>query len=246
VYWNLSFIYGVAGILWAVLFSFILNRFALVANSKPNDNAVPVSRIARYGKKLVGWYGFIAIAVILLTYLLGHYIIGPPRNVLRDKVACAIDRGNKEDILFCVEQGFDINEAMYWADSTETVLYLIEHGANINYVSKFENTVLHRSIRLGNHELTRMLIKHGADIHAKNRSGNNALQLTIHIRKDKYAAIVKALIEAGCDVNSLTYDNKLQVSALDIAEKYNLNGIASLLRSHGAKTGAELKKEAGE
>ncbi|MHC4663319.1 MAG: HEAT repeat domain-containing protein [Planctomycetota bacterium] len=61
------FLFG--GLFFAFPFSIVLNRISMVATSGPKQVFIPVSRLARYGKALIGWRGALVLLGIIIIYV---------------------------------------------------------------------------------------------------------------------------------------------------------------------------------
>ena len=70
-----------------------------------------------------------------------------------------------------------LNSALY--GNAELILWLIEHGANINHKDENGYTALHFSAREKNIKCTKILIENGIDINAQDKHGNTASWLCI-------------------------------------------------------------------
>jgi ankyrin repeat protein len=84
--------------------------------------------------------------------------------------------------------------------------------------------------------VAKLLIEHGGVVDHKNASGKSILFRLIE--RDGSPESAKLLIKAGADVN---LPNSMGKTALDAAMKWGNTEVIDLLRSHGAKTGEELK-----
>jgi len=80
--------------------------------------------------------------------------------------------------------------------------------------------------------MAELLIKKGAKVNVKNFEGFTPLHEAARINQGDTVAL---LIEKGAELNVINKEGK---TAMDLAKDPD---IKTLLRSHGAKTGAELK-----
>ena len=117
--------------------------------------------------------------------------------------------------------------------NTAQVEAALAQGADVNEKDDNGRTVLHSAAFLGRARLVEFLIKHGADVNIRTPEGLTPLHLAT---KRGDATVVALLIENGADVNAL--DDDPGHTPLDMAQN---DQIISLLRSHGGKTGNELK-----
>ena len=122
--------------------------------------------------------------------------------------------------------------------STVIVKLLISKGADVNAGNNQGQTPLHLAAYYGEKDTTEELISGGADVNA--RSNANYTPLHTVAAEGRSTAVVKLLIFNGADVNARTKDNQTPVH---LAEKYNKDDIADLLRKHGAYSKRELLKQ---
>ena len=98
------------------------------------------------------------------------------------------------------------------------------------------NELLHQAVIDGNIEAVKQHIAAGADVNAKDDwSGSTPLHRASTFG---YKEIAELLITKGADVNVKT---KLMGTPLDVAIGRKKTETADLLRTHGGKTGEELK-----
>eukprot|EP00005_Dracoamoeba_jomungandri_P003482 CAMPEP_0174259650 /NCGR_PEP_ID=MMETSP0439-20130205/8449_1 /TAXON_ID=0 /ORGANISM="Stereomyxa ramosa, Strain Chinc5" /LENGTH=2166 /DNA_ID=CAMNT_0015343625 /DNA_START=71 /DNA_END=6571 /DNA_ORIENTATION=- len=68
------------------------------------------------------------------------------------------------------------------AANLERAFYdLIDHGADVNTVSKNGDTPLHNAVTFGTNDMIRLLIDNGADIHQTNGTGANPLHIAVAV-----------------------------------------------------------------
>jgi cytohesin len=123
----------------------------------------------------------------------------------------------------------------------EIVELLIEKGADVNYSAGYNICPLHLAAKGGSREIIEILIGNGADINAGADSGYQPLRYAI---AGGHKSIVEYLISRGNNPD-VEYGEGYG-SLVGFAEARGFNEIASLLRSHGARTGKELRKEHGK
>ncbi|TET33823.1 MAG: ankyrin repeat domain-containing protein [Planctomycetota bacterium] len=119
-----------------------------------------------------------------------------------------------------------------WKDAAG--LFLTK-GVSVNVKSKGGTgmAALHYAAGIGHKDIVALLILKNADVNAKDNLGMTPLHFAAW---NNYKETVDMLILKGVDVNGMNFKGK---TPLDITRD---DEIKSLLRSHGAKTGEELKK----
>ena len=130
--------------------------------------------------------------------------------------------------------------------SPDAVRLLIEKGADVNaattwypkvrngQIALLELTALHHAAGSGDLELVRCLLKAGAKVNFKDSRGFGALAFAVAADRQN-PAIVRALIDAGADVNAAT---KIGETPLDWAEKFNFPEVIAVLKKSGAEHGS--------
>jgi cytochrome c len=108
---------------------------------------------------------------------------------------------------------------------------LIARGANVNLSTMYYGEPIMLATRKSRVDLVELLLEHGA-IPDSTLDGQPVLNLAVSLG---CFGCVKALVEAGADVNWETKDCQFTRSALGIADFYGYHDIAAYLRSHGAK-----------
>jgi len=248
---NLSFIiYGGVGIILGFIFSYPLHRMMRVNYSKPDDMLVPMSFLARYGKSIYGWRGIIVLILIAGIHIAGNQVsysffgTHKTEKVKRKHgliLHCAAARGNIAEIRAEIEKGMDVNRkgnySCFWGAWVSPARIALE--AN--------RTPLHVAIKSGHTEIARFLVGKGADVNAVGHLDYTSLHYAAWY---KHKDIAEFLIKNGADVNAwckvLSHDRLFIEhggTPLDLARTDEMK---DFLRSHGGKTGDELKKEAGE
>jgi ankyrin repeat protein len=110
----------------------------------------------------------------------------------------------------------------------DSINFLIEHGANINWVSEY-STPLIEAVQTNNAQIVKLLIKKGADVNATIESSTPLL-----IACDRSSiAIVKLLVEAGADINAFATNNDFP-SPFSNAISYGTAEIVQYLIDEGA------------
>lgn len=78
------------------------------------------------------------------------------------------------------------------------VIYLVEHGADINSVDIYQRTPLYFAVKYGNWSIAKYLVEHGADVNISDNSGGIPLNLV-----ENNSTIVKLLVEHGSNINKI-------------------------------------------
>ena len=120
----------------------------------------------------------------------------------------------------------------------EVVKFLVDHGANINQKSCEGSTAIMPAILKGQTDVIRFLLSKNADTNYKTTSGYkfSPLQLACQLG---HTDIVRCLIEAGADVNSIAGDGSTPlISAafkghIDVVRVLLDNGANKAYRTNG-------------
>jgi ankyrin repeat protein len=110
-----------------------------------------------------------------------------------------------------------------YSNNKEMVYFLIENGADLNYVSQ-EGTALMAVTVKGNIQFVDLLLQKGANPNLTNATGVTALIYAVQFNNTE---IVKKLLENGADKNILTDSGK---SAFEYAVLANNEQIINLLK----------------
>jgi cytochrome c len=109
---------------------------------------------------------------------------------------------------------------------------LITRGANVNIPTMYYGDPIMLATKQLRVDLVELLLKHGA-IPDSTWDGQPVLNLAVALG---CFGCVKALVEAGADVNwKTTRDCQFTRSALGIADFYGFRDISDYLKAHGAK-----------
>ncbi len=209
---NISYvIFGLAGILWGFIFSLVLNRYMLVAYSKPKEHSIPISRLAQIGKSFLGWKGILVLLALSLVYIIGNevsikYFRTHPNK--RFEIHCASAKGNIDNVRKLLDEGVDVDSKGEW---NFTPLHLASDCGHLNIVQlllkkkatvdskDWQNcTPLFMASQSGHLEVAQLLIEKGAIVDAQSISNNTPLfEAVSNAKKD----VAEMLIKKGANVN---------------------------------------------
>jgi len=91
------------------------------------------------------------------------------------------------------------------SDDNEHIAFLVEHGADVNYLSTDGRTILMLAANANSPKSTKYLIEHGADVNKADDEGQTALHRAVKAQHFEFA---RMLIEAGADINAKTKDGE--------------------------------------
>ena len=117
--------------------------------------------------------------------------------------------------------------------NVEAIKQHLAAGTDVNARDSIGETPLFYAAVDGHKEIAELLIAEGADVNVRGKIRTTPLQAAAML---SHKEIVELLIDAGADVN---VKDLLGETPLDWAD----DGIALLLREHGAKTAEELDTE---
>lgn len=91
----------------------------------------------------------------------------------------------------------------------DIVVFLLSHGADVNYKDQSSETSLDIAVYRGHLEIAELLLKHGADVNTKSDMWGTPLHIAAsHGHKD----IVELLLLHGADINAELADNRNPLS----------------------------------
>lgn len=108
---------------------------------------------------------------------------------------CVAARKDRQSMVqWLIDNGADINAVSedrgysptmdaVWRSNTEITKLLVEHGANLNFISKEGQSVLVLAVGNGNAEICSLLIEHGADPNVKDQMGMSAREYASLFKK---------------------------------------------------------------
>ena len=150
-----------------------------------------------------------------------------------EKVRSTIDKFKAGVIFQTDKNGFSLLHLAVKANQIDIVLFLLEHGAEINARCKRGTTPLHVAVDFNNVEIINILAEHGANIDAKSNLWQTPLLLAVNKGQPNVA---KLLIEHGA---SIDFKNADEETALHIAIRYNQVHMTAILIESGADVQAQ-------
>ena len=142
--------------------------------------------------------------------------------------------GSVDSSRFLLERGANPNRGllkhMPSKSMPELMPLLIEHGWDINEAVG-GRTLLHHDANHGHGSRIQTLLKHGADPNKRTQDGQTALHLLA--KKGIGAAAIRALIDAGADINSKDDHDQ---TPLDLANLATRKAASKVLIEMGGKT----------
>ncbi|MEM8830306.1 MAG: ankyrin repeat domain-containing protein [Cyanobacteria bacterium P01_G01_bin.19] len=161
---------------------------------------------------------------------------------------CAACSNSPECVELLIEKGADVNArngngatAIFNASRVDIAKILVENGASLDIVARYNSTALRRAIACQHTDVVRYLISQGADINYvakldfKETMTESALSQIIQKsqpeKKDKALEILEILLEAGADPN---IQNVYGSTALHTASLRGLTDFVELLLQYGA------------
>jgi ankyrin repeat protein len=121
--------------------------------------------------------------------------------------------------------------------SKNLIQLLLEKGLDVNLRTRRGRIPLHWAAASGSKDVAALLITKGASVNKKTMYGHTPLHYSAKYGGDK--ATTELLLKNNADVNVIGAGD---ATPLDWAVEVKHQEIASLLRSHGAKTGEELRR----
>ncbi len=117
----------------------------------------------------------------------------------------------------------------------DLIRFLIEHGANVNFVDKYGNSLLHNAIKKDLKEIVDALIEGGADVNATDSIYGTLLHRTLVNDVDINPEMARPLIEGGANLSTI---DRAGNTAFTRAIKINKPEIVELLLKRGADPNA--------
>ncbi|KAL5491813.1 hypothetical protein EMCRGX_G017177 [Ephydatia muelleri] len=148
--------------------------------------------------------------------------------------------GTVVEVLESIEMKKDGQTALHIISEnghTDTVVALLERGADINARDKDGQTALHISSKNGHTDTVVALLERGADINARDKFGQTALHIS---SKNGHTDTVVALLERGADINTRDKD---QNTPLLLSSINGHTGTVVLLLERGVDIDAKDKDQ---
>jgi hypothetical protein len=123
-------------------------------------------------------------------------------------------------------------KALHVARHVDVAKLLIQNGADVNAVNKYNWTSLHFTTSKGHADVAKLLIQNGADVNAVDKNNCTSLHFTT---SKGHVDVAKLLIQNGADVNAVDKDNW---TSLHVAARYGHVDVAKLLIHNGADVNA--------
>jgi ankyrin repeat protein len=134
----------------------------------------------------------------------------------------AMDKGdlNFSIVKILLEYGANVNRCDYHNTSPlylaikqrniKIANLLLEYGADVNICNDTNTSPLQLAAAIGNSQIVQALLERGANVNAETTTDNSPLYLAavrwadplFAVKKEKYASVIKILIEYGADVNT--------------------------------------------
>jgi ankyrin repeat protein len=150
----------------------------------------------------------------------------------------ATKRGHEETVLLLLEHGADASvidfqhcTPLHDTPNEAIALLLLQHGADVSATDGSGLTPLHKAALEGHAEVAKVLLEHGADVSARRGSGAMPLQDAIDCKNE---AVVEVLLEHGADVNGTDTSAEDGWTMLHLAAFKGLAEVVKLLLQHGA------------
>ena len=136
------------------------------------------------------------------------------------------------------------------SDSVDTLMALIEEGADVSARTEGGESALHLSCIWNHPDKVAVLLKAGADPNVRSSATPASLDmtpLTWCVYGNHYDSVKEFLEDTRTVVNMIVrQEDGAYITALDIAKKISNDDIIKLLLKHGAKTYTELRSEGVE
>lgn len=147
----------------------------------------------------------------------------------------SIEKGNLNDVKKDIKSGIDINSVDNFNDSLlnhachndqfDIVQFLIENGADINYVkiTDINHTPLMLACLIGSLKIVKFLIKNRANVNFKNNNFHNRTALICAIESDKInLELILFLLKNKADIFDLNIQNYNRILPILRLNKLNV------------------------
>lgn len=159
----------------------------------------------------------------------------------------AVD-GNIQELKRLLDEGLDVNKPYEPYDgatlifgavdgeSSETIKFLIERGADVNFKDHSENTPLIHAVNQGQDQIVAFLLDHGARVSGINKAGHTAFYLTVYRGS---GPMTKLLIERGAQID---FQDEGGNTPLHVAARNDNAGLVQLLLNGKARVSIKNKR----
>ncbi|KAI5792862.1 ankyrin repeat-containing domain protein [Pyronema domesticum] len=154
----------------------------------------------------------------IVLLLLNHGVdIESRDNRGQTALSNAAKRGNDSILRLLLEKGADVHSestdgltpfllAAQYGNNTQTLISLLEHGADIESRDMLGRTALSLAALARNMETVQFLLEKGVDIDSKDNLGRTPLVMTAHAHHGIRYPVFKYLVDKGADVHSQSDD----------------------------------------
>src|SRR6266436_4178580 len=148
-----------------------------------------------------------------------------------DVMRLLLEHGAHVDVYYSVSSL--LSEASF-SSQTDTVHLFLQHNADVNSRSRYNETPLNAASMGGHARVVRLLLEHGALVNVQDYRGNTPLY---HASDFRRLEVVQVLLKHGADLN---IRGEGDLTPFQVATRNGYYEIAQLLLEHGAKKEWEL------
>ena len=156
------------------------------------------------------------------------------RNALM--MACGMKRVDAIHVLLKAESDTNavdkygntwLMHAVYGDCSKEALQAIIDHGADVNTINKFNRTALMTAYMMRHVDSIHVLLKAGADTNSVDKNGNTCLMHAV--RGDCTKQLLQEIIDLGADVNATNKNSR--TALMTACERRHVDAIYALLKT---------------